>query len=209
MTPRTAQVLGIGVLAVVVLAVFAVAVVPSWRLALMEWWSDLNRPEAPKVVALFENNAYYWYDVGGSDAVPAESVADRTAGGVRFPNGSTMTVTEEQGLVWHSEGERTTYVLVERPGLMREAWAVAPDGSSAVLFNSVTGAFDVFSITYEGAYVSYAGSFSVPALPTYWVAVGYAAPDLLVLRTGNPDSFELYRVGKDGARKARSLTFVP
>ncbi len=209
MSPRTVKVLSIGVLLVVVAAVITVAMVPDWRTALLSLFNTTSTQKESPVVGLYENGAYYWYDVSGGDAIASAPPIGRTAGGMRFPNGATLTVSEEEGLLWRSAEEKTSLTLLAQPGLTREAWAVAPDGSSAVLFNSVTGAFDVFTITYEGAYLSYAGSFPAPTLPTYWVAVGYASSDIVVVRTGAPDSFLLYRVNEGGATYLRSLTFNP
>lgn len=209
MSPRTKLALSIGVLVVIVAAVIAIAVVPGWRGAFLSYFDTSSKQKETSVVALYENGAYSWYDVTGGEAVAAVPPGGRAAGGTRFPNGATLTVSEKEGLLWRSAEEKTTLTLLEHPGLTREAWAVAPNGSSAVLFNDVTGAFDVFTITYEGAYVSYAGSFPAPTLPTYWVAVGYASPELVVVRTGDPDSFLLYRVNDAGATYTRSLLFTP
>lgn len=209
MSPHTMRLLSIGALVAIVAVVIAIAVVPGWRAAFFSYFDNTFTQKEPAVVALFENGAYYWYDVSGEEVIAAMPPVGRTAGGMRFPNGAILTVSESEGLLWRSQEEKTTLTLLEHPGLTREAWAVAPDGSSAVLFNNVTGAFDVFTITYEGAYLSYAGSFPAPTLPTYWVAVGYASPEIVVVRTGAPDSFLLYRVNEGGATYTRTRMFNP
>ena len=136
---------------------------------------------------------YVHYTLNGSEVERAPLATSSEAYTVRYPNGAGLTVNEK-GLEWVPAGEGARITLVERAGLSQDAWSIAPDGTSAVLFNDVTASFDVFAIDYQGASVSYVGSISRPELPTYTVSVGFAASKYIVLRTGNPESFLVYKV---------------
>lgn len=155
----------------------------------------------PVPFSLYENGAYRWYELSQKSVSPAFIPEGAKAGSAVFPNGASISVTEE-GLVWMSAEQKTKIVLVERKGLAPDTSAVSLDGSTAVLYNEVTSAFDVFSVTYEGAYVSYAGSIPMPALPSYLVAVGAVTPSTIVVRTGDPESFLLYEVGTASVRES-------
>ncbi len=179
----------VGVLIIIALAVY---VVPSWRSAFLGWWQGEKQTPLAGDFGLYENDTFQWYRLSEGEVTAIEG---SEAPAATFPGGASLIISEK-GLEWRS-GE-TELVLIEREGLTKDASALAPDGSAAVLWNDATRSFDLFTIAYEGAVVSYVGSLAAPELPTYLVAVGFANPSVLVMHTGAPESFTLYRVGTQG-----------
>ncbi len=176
------------IITVVVLFFLATAITLYWAYGMKH-----GAREAQPFV-LYENDMYRWYGLTGSAVAAIDAPVGLEPGRAVYPDGHGLAITKE-GLVWQSAAT-STMTLIERTSLTPESSFVSADGTLAVLYNQVTNAYDVFSVTYEGAYVSYVASFAPPALPAYPIAGAAIGPSTIVLHTGNPDSFLLYEVGE-------------
>ena len=163
----------------------------------------------PEHFTLFEGGQNTPYTIGKSGVERAPLPLTSAPQKVIFANGASLTVNT-MGLVWAPASGSTTITLIERAGLTQDAWSIAADGSMAVLYNSATHNYDVFAIQYEGAAVDYRGSFAQPMLPTYTVAVAMLGNDRVILRTGEPESFEVYKIKDNSVEHSYSATlFTP
>lgn len=152
-------------------------------------------------LTLYENGEYVHYTLQGKQVERAPLATSTGPMVVTYPNGDGLTVTET-GLVWLPAASGTPVVLIERANLSMDSWSIAADGSHAVLFNPETRSYDVFEVLYQGATVSYIGTFPRPVAPTYTVSVGFAGPSKVVLRTGAPQAFEVYKIKDDSLKQA-------
>ncbi|MFA5876785.1 MAG: hypothetical protein WC880_00265 [Candidatus Paceibacterota bacterium] len=183
--------------------------VPILRTFFSEWIpKEANERMADQVFSMYETDTYRWYALNSANEVHTATAPQQTlsvSNNVTLPSGMILVVTEK-GLVWRNPKAKSELVLIAQEGITPDVGAVAPDGSAAVLFNQVTNQFDVFKVYDGGASVSYRGSFKIPNLPTYLIAVGFASPATIVMHTGRPNSFELYDI-RTGVRHLGSVTY--
>lgn len=177
------------IISLAILFVLAVAVTLYWAYGMKHAQEGI-----PQVFTLYEGGEYQWYALAEGQLRLINKPEGVVEGEAVYPGGNRLSI-RETGLEWSQADRKSKYTLVERADLTPESSFVSADGTLAVLFNEVTNMFDVFRVTYEGAYVSYAGSFAPPALPAYPISGGAVGPSTVVLHTGNPDAFQLYSVG--------------
>lgn len=184
--------------------------VPILRTFFSEWIpKEVNEKAAEQVFSIYETDTYQWYVLNSANEVRTATAPQQSlsvSNKVTLPSGMILVVTEK-GLVWRNPKAKNEIVLIERAGLTPDVSAVASDGSAAVLFNQTTNEFDVFALYDGGAGVSYRGSFKMPSLPTYLIAVGFASPATIVMHIGRPNSFELYDI-RTGVERSGSAGYV-
>ena len=196
-TPRSV------LIAAVAIGVIAVVLSGAWRFYLLH-----TRP-ATTTVSFYENGAYQTYEITGREAAAIEQPPTMKPGAGFYPGGARLLMPPA-GLEWRvgTAATGTSKLLIDRAGRTPESSFVSEDGTLAVLYNDVTNALDVFSVTYEGAYVSYLASIPAPAAPSYLIAGAAMGPSTVVIHQGSPESFIIYHVEAGKAEKTATASLI-
>ncbi|HRH24298.1 MAG TPA: hypothetical protein PK109_01760, partial [Candidatus Paceibacterota bacterium] len=190
-----------------ILILISLAVGAAWYLR-----SGTSSQE-PVTFRVLENGTAAWYTLSGdgmslsTDTVPSwytEAPASVTAGTfspAAAGNGSVVALSST-GLESIDAANTKHASLITRAIKEWSSSVVVADASLAVLFNTATNAFDVFSLDSERPTVlSYEGSIAAPEL---FYGVGALPGNRVVVRVSE-NQFDLYEVHGGTASLVRSL----
>ena len=196
---------------VIVAVLFAAASLTAW------WYVEQPRPA--QLFSISENGVVGWYALSPKAFGPNElakveqppevipvaldTMPEEQFGSLYSENGSVVAFSSGEGLVvFTPAGERE--VLIANADTHWSSAALAHDATGAVIYNSATNAFDVFSLDQvRPAVLSYEGSIPAPEL---FYGVAMVTRGVVVVRESQ-DTFAFYSVkgGEVQAQGTHSL----